>query len=211
MTIHHVDEVRSHWWPREGWWLGRLVHTWHLTFEHAPQLHRLAERYQSALATIDGHKAIPTRWLHLTLQSVGYADEVSDDRLAQVTKAVSARVGELPPFELTFHRPTVVGEAVVLTPTPEGPVHRLWQEIRAGITEATGNTPRTKAFHPHVSLTYFNTPGPAQPYVEALNTAEAEPVGVNVDQVALIVQRRVLEPEWVYRWDLNTTAPLATR
>ncbi|MEO3875266.1 2'-5' RNA ligase family protein [Nonomuraea sp. B12E4] len=209
MTIH---EVRSHWWPRTGWRPGRLVYTWHLTFEHAPRLHRLAERYQSALAATEGHNPIPVSWLHLTVQSVGFVDEVSGERLARVIEAVSARLGELKPVELTFHRPTVVGEAVVLVPAPAEPVRQIWREIRAGIAEVSdggASAQQAKDFHPHVSLTYFNAPGPAGPYVEALDAVEAEPVGVNVEQVALIVQERVLEPEWVYRWNLHTTAPLA--
>ncbi|GAA2827427.1 hypothetical protein [Nonomuraea rubra] len=40
--------------------------------------------------------------------------------------------------------------------------------------------------------------------VEALSGVETEPVKVTVDRVALIVQNRVLEPEWVYRWNTLT-------
>ncbi|GAA3673410.1 hypothetical protein GCM10022224_042050 [Nonomuraea antimicrobica] len=210
-----MDEVRSHWWPRQGWRPGRLVYTWHLTFERAPELHQLAKRYQAALATIDGHNPIPARWLHLTMQSVGWADEVSEEQLDQVIKAVGVRLGQLAPIELTFHRPAVVGEAVVLAPTPTEPLHQIWGDIRNGIAEVTGNAPtaaeRAKGFRPHVSLTYFNTPGPAKPYVDALNTVEADSTSVNVDEVALIVQNRVLDPEWVYRWNIRTTVPIGGR
>ncbi|MEV0823604.1 2'-5' RNA ligase family protein [Nonomuraea rubra] len=212
MTIRNADEVRSHWWPREGWRPGRLVYTWHLTFEHAPQLHQLAEQYQQSLAAIDGHNPVPARWLHLTVQGVGWADEVPADRLDQVTQAVAVRLGKLAPVKLTFHRPAVLGEAVVLAPTPAEPLHEIWDEIRAGIAEVTGDAPtaaeQVKGFHPHVSLTYINTPGPAQPYVETLSGVNAEPVKVSVDHVALIVQNRVLEPEWVYRWNTHAVVPL---
>ncbi|MBF8192436.1 2'-5' RNA ligase family protein [Nonomuraea sp. K274] len=213
--MENVDEVRSHWWPRQGWRPGRLIHTWHLTFEHAPQLHQLAERYQTALASIDGHNPIPAQWLHLTVQSVGFVDEVTEERLDQVTKAVAVRLGQLHSVELTFHRPVVIGEAVVLGPAPAEPLHQIWNEIRNGIADVTGNAPtaaeQAKGFHPHVSLTYFNTPGPAEPYIDALDTVQADAVSIQVDQVALIVQNRVLEPEWVYRWNTRTTAPLRGR
>ncbi|MFI6742116.1 2'-5' RNA ligase family protein [Nonomuraea sp. NPDC050451] len=212
MTIKNVDEVRSHWWPRQGWRPGRLVYTWHLTFEHAPELHELARRYQDALAAIEGHNLIAAQWLHLTVQGVGFVDEVPDKQLDQIIEAVAARLGQLAPIELTFQRPVVIGEAVVLAPTPTDPVHQIWNEIREGIAEVTGNAPtaaeQAKGFRPHVSLTYFNTPGPAKPYIDALNAVDADVVSVNVDQVALIVQSRVLEPEWVYRWNLRTTVPL---
>jgi 2'-5' RNA ligase len=212
MTIQNVDEVRSHWWPRQGWWPGRLVYTWHLTFEHTPQLHQLAERYQSALSAIDGHNPIPAQWLHLTVQSVGFVDEVAEEQLDQVTKAVSVRLAELDPIELIFYRPAVIGEAVVLAPRPAELLHQVWGEIRNGIADAIGTAPtaaeQAKGFHPHVSLTYFNTPGPAKPYIDALGAIEADAVSVNVDRVALIVQNRVLDPEWVYRWNTRTTVPL---
>ncbi len=214
MTVQNVDEVRSHWWPRQGWRPGRLVYTWHLTFERAPQLHRLAERYQSALSGIDGHNPIPARWLHLTVQSVGFVDEVAEERLDQVTEAVRVRLAELDPVELIFQRPTVIDESVVLTPR-SAELHQVWREIRNGIADATGTAPtaaeQVKGFYPHVSLTYFNTSGPAGPYIDALGAIEADAVSVNVDRVALIVQNRVLDPEWVYRWNTRTTVPLGAR
>ncbi|MER6511800.1 2'-5' RNA ligase family protein [Nonomuraea sp. NPDC001636] len=212
MTLQNTDEVRSHWWPREGWRPGRLVYTWHLTFERAPQLHRLAERYQQALSTIDGHNPVPAQWLHLTVQGVGWVDEVPDERLDQITQAVAVRLGKLAPVVVTFDRPVILGEAIVLAPTPAEPLHEIWGEIRNGIAEVTGEAPtaaeQVRGFRPHVSLTYINTPGPAQPYVEALSGVEAEPVKVDVDRVALIVQNRVLDPEWVYRWNTHAVVPL---
>ncbi|MCA2223496.1 2'-5' RNA ligase family protein [Nonomuraea aurantiaca] len=215
MSIHDADEVRSHWWPREGWRPGRLVYTWHLTFEHARQLHQLAERYQAALATIEEHNPIPARWLHLTVQGVGFVDEVPEEQLDQIAEAVRVRLGELGPVELTFHRPTLLGEGVVLAPTPTEPLHQIWDEIRSGIAEVMGSAPtaaeQAKGFRPHVSLTYINAPGPARPYIDALSAVEAEPVSVDVEQVALIVQNRVLDPEWLYRWTTRTAVPLGAR
>ncbi|MFI6395716.1 2'-5' RNA ligase family protein [Nonomuraea sp. NPDC050540] len=212
MTIRNVDEVRSHWWPREGWRPGRRVYTWHLTFEGAPQLHQLVERYQTALATVGSHNPIPAQWLHLTLQVVGWADEVDNELLDRVTATVDARLGKLTPVELTFHRPAVMGEGVALAPTPVGPLHEIWDEIRSGIAEVAGKAPtaaeQVRGFRPHISLSYINTSGPARPYVEALSGVEAEPAKVNVDRVALIVQNRVLEPEWVYRWNTHTVVSL---
>ncbi|MGW4412851.1 2'-5' RNA ligase family protein [Nonomuraea sp. NPDC004702] len=212
MTIENVDQVRPHWWPRQGWRPGRLIYTWHLTFERAPQLHQLAECYQSALSMLDGHNAIPARWLHLTMQSVGFVDEVPGELLDQVVNAVSERLSHLAPIELTFHRPVVTSEAVVLTPAHAEPLHQIWTDIRTGIAEVTGNAPtapeQAKGFRPHVSLTYFNRPGPAKTYIDMLNAVNADATNVSVEEVALIVQNRVLEPEWLYRWNVHATVPL---
>jgi hypothetical protein len=71
-----APRLRDHWWPRPGWRPGRLSHTWHLTFDDAPELHRLATACQHALRPLPGRNTVPSRWLHLTLQSVGFDDEV---------------------------------------------------------------------------------------------------------------------------------------
>ncbi|MCK2217930.1 2'-5' RNA ligase family protein [Actinomadura sp. ATCC 31491] len=203
-----ADEVRAHWWPREGWRPGRLACTWHLTFERAPRLHRLAERYQEALARVPGHHPVPVRWLHLTMQSVGWADEVPPTRLDAVAAAVAVRLRRLPPFTLTFHRAAVAGEGVVLEPAPADAVRRLRDEVRAGIAAVTPVPEPAGGFWPHVSLTYAGAPGSAGPYEEALRAVTAGPAEVEVDRVALIVQERVLAPEWVYRWTTRAEARL---
>ncbi|WP_433516857.1 2'-5' RNA ligase family protein [Nonomuraea sp. CA-143628] len=140
---------------------------------------------------------------------------MSEEQLDQIAEAVRVRLGELARVELTFHRPALLGEGVVLTPTPAEPLHQMWGEVRSGIAEVLGNAPtaaeQAKGFRPHVSLTYINTPGLARTYIDALGAVEAAPVSVDVEQVALIVQNRVLDPEWLYRWTTRTTVPLGAR
>jgi LigT like Phosphoesterase len=110
---------------RPGWRPGRLTYTWHLTFEHAPALHRLVAAYQGRLAGARGLNPVPPRWLHLTVQEVGYVDEIPDDRVDAVVEAAAARLRDLPAFGLTFHRTVLVEESIVLEPAPAGPVAPL--------------------------------------------------------------------------------------
>jgi hypothetical protein len=74
--------MRRHWWWRPGWRPGRRLHAWHLTFgdqtvsRGRAELRRVAGDYQARLAGLPGLGLVPAEWLHLTVQPVGFADEV---------------------------------------------------------------------------------------------------------------------------------------
>jgi 2'-5' RNA ligase len=162
-----------------------------------------------------GLNLVPTRWLHLTIQSVGYADEISNEQIDDVTEKVQLRLARVPSFNLHFSDVTVIEEAIVLPPSPTEPLHHIWREVRKGIADALGVDAvptageQAAGFRPHVSIAYINTPGPASLYRDVLATVEAEPESIPVSKVALILQERVLAPEWVYRWTSRAEAPLS--
>jgi 2'-5' RNA ligase len=214
MTVEHAARLRDHWWPRPGWRPGRIIYTWHLTFEDAKDLHRLVAVYQSKLAPLPGLNAVPLEWLHLTIQGVGYTDEVSDHEISSVAEAVRTTVAEVPAFELTFGRPVIYGEAIAIRPDPAEPLQALLQAIRAGIAAATGpesirtGPEQASGFHPHMSIAYSNTDSDAAPYVDALNTVSPAPAVVPVTAVALIRQGRQLEPDRLYYWTVRDIARL---
>ncbi|MEO3799982.1 2'-5' RNA ligase family protein [Nonomuraea sp. B1E8] len=213
--LQEAAEVRNHWWPREGWHPGRLVYTWHLTFEHAPELHRLVERYQATLSGLQGLDPVPTQWLHLTIQGVAFADELTQSQIDEIVTAVTLELETVPAFQLTFGKTAIIGEAIVLPPTPAEPVHEVWRAIRSGIANVLGREKvptaheQSTGFRPHVSIAYVNTSGPAAIYREALEAmGQVDPASASVTDVALIVQDRVLAPEWVYRWTTAATVRL---
>lgn len=206
--------VRRHWGERPGWRPGRLYYAWFATFETACALHRLVDAQQDALAALPGLNLIPRPWLHMTLQGLGYVDEIDPAALDRVLDAVRSRLAALPPIRLRFDRPAVYAEAVVLPAEPAEPVARLRTEIRAGMAEALGadavptEREQERGFHPHVSIAYVAADGPARPYIAALEAVRADPVEVPLAEVALIRRDRVLEPEWVYRWTDPAMLPL---
>ena len=210
-----ASRLRDHWWPRPGWHPGRIMLTWHLTFEHATGLHALAGAYQRVLAPLPGLHPVPARWLHLTVQNLGYTDEIADGELRASTAAVTAAVAALPAFDLTFGRPQVHGEGIAIHPEPAGPVHQVLHTVRGAIAtvldhDAVHARPeQTGRFRPHVSIAYAGADRAAAPCVAALAAVDPPPVSVPVTGISLIRQERVLEPEWVYRWTTVTTAPLA--
>ena len=70
----HATEMRDHWWWRPGWKVGRRFWTWHYTFETCPALHELVAAYQGLLEELPTLDLIPQRWLHLTVQGLGFVD-----------------------------------------------------------------------------------------------------------------------------------------
>ena len=210
-----AETLRNHWWARPGWRPGRLIYTWHLTFEDAPELHRLAAAYQRQLEPLSGLNLVPLQWLHLTVQGVGYTDDVDTDTLHAVTTSVQERLASFPAFETTFSRPVIFAEAIVLPPAPSEPFRDLLATIRDGMADALGpdrvpNGPeQTPGFRPHVSLAYGSSEHSARPYRAALDAIHPEPASAQITRATLITQDRVLAPEWVYRWTTEAHAPLA--
>lgn len=193
------------------------MYTWHLTFEHATALHRLAAACHDRLAASDGLNLVPLRWLHLTVQDVGYVDEVPDALVDSVIEATAARLRERRPFDVAFGESVVVEESIVVLPSPAEPIYAVADAIRRGIADAVGGgsahsgPDRAHGFWPHVSLAYANRDGPARPYVAELAEVQAAAATVRIAEATLIVQDRVLDPDWVYRWTVRATAPLGWR
>jgi 2'-5' RNA ligase len=209
-----ADRLSGHWWPRPGWRPGRIMLTWHLTFEHAPELHQFVTEYQRTLADLPGLNLVPAEWLHLTIQGVGYEDETPAEDVEAVIECVQERVAEVGGFDLTFTHPRIYGEAIAFRPEPAEPLQQLLVAIRDGITDARGpeNVPtgpeQLHGFHPHVTIAYSSIDADARPYSAALKNTQPEPVAVPVTRVTLIRLDRQLDPHWLYRWTTAARASL---
>jgi 2'-5' RNA ligase len=184
--------VRNHWWWRPGWAPGRRLYAWHLAFGErtvagglAP-LRRVVADYQAHLAELPGLDLVPVEWLHLTVQDLGFTDEVSEDELRRVMAAVRRRCARLAPVRVTFGPAVLVDEGVWLRVSPVEPVHQVRVAVRAAIAEVWGAAHvvgPAADFAPHVSLAYSDTDGPDGPYATAL--AETGPQSATVELRAI--------------------------
>lgn len=221
MTEHqaepdHRPRLCDHWWSRPGWRPGRIALTWHLTFPDAPALGKHAAAYQRALDGLPGLNPVPATWLHLTVQTVGYSDEVPAPTVAAVVEAVRSRVAAIEPFDLEFDRATIYGEAIAIRTRPDPPIERLRDAVRAGIGAALGDGPvptapeQAHGFLPHVTIAYSRIDTDATPYAVALAGVEQPPTIVPITAITLIRQERLLAPHWLYRWTTEATAVLSS-
>jgi 2'-5' RNA ligase len=202
------ERMADHWWWRPGWSSGRRFYTWHLTFQNASAVHRLAETYRRALAGLPGLDLIPDRWLHLTMQGLGFTDEVAEDDAHAVVDAARRRLATVPAFEITLDRPGITPEAIRWEARPQQPVAAVRDAIRSAIGETWPAVPEPgDGFAAHVSIAYSNATGPVEPIAEALRRVRAQPVTARVEAVELIVLGR---DRRMYEWETFAAVPLAS-
>lgn len=201
------ERMSNHWWWRPGWRLGRSFYAWHLTFDQEPDLHRLAEEYADALA-VPGLDVIPVRWLHLTMQGVGFTDEVSTADADAIAEAARRRLAQVEPFEVVI-QPTVIEPEVIRTDvTPAESIVHVRSAVRAAIADVwdVDRVPDPESgFIPHVSLAYSNSDGPAAPIIAAAQSVQVKPARATIREAQMIVLNR---DNRQYQWTNYAAAPL---
>src|SRR6266487_3788270 len=131
------DRMRDQWWWRPGWRPGRRFYTWHLTFDQASAqgsyaLEELVEDYQAHLA-VPGLDLVPVQWLHLTMQGLGFTDEISESDVQRIVTAAAVRCGDVAPATLALGPATVDPEGIMLRVSPAEPAHQVRAALRRAI------------------------------------------------------------------------------
>jgi 2'-5' RNA ligase len=208
--------MRRHWWWRPGWRPRRRLYTWHLTFgdqtvsRGLADLRRVVGGYQARLARLPGLDLVPAEWLHLTLQPVGFADEVGAGDVERIVAAVGRRCATLAPLRLTLGPAVLMEEGVWLRVAPPAVVRQVRAAVRSGIAEVWGpaRVPESAGgFTPHVSLAYSHTDGPDEPYAAALAGAAPRSATVEIGAVQAISLSRDTH---LYQWATVATVPFGT-
>jgi len=201
------EPMRNHWWWRPGWSVGRRFYTWHLTFEGQDDVHRLAAEYRSALAPLgDALTLIPDRWLHLTMQGIGFVGETKEQDVRAIVDAAQTRLASIPAFDAQIGPAVLDPEAVLLHVHPDGPVRAVRNAIRDAIGDVLGETPeKAEGFTPHVSVAYIAGDGPAEPIAQILNSLDVTPARARISSAELIVIHR---DNQMYEWETFANVPL---
>jgi 2'-5' RNA ligase len=194
--------TRDHWWWRPGWHLGRSCYTWHILVEDQSAIHEFAKQLQPALAATGVLGPIPLEWLHMTMQGVGFSDEVSEEDLNAIAAAVSARVAEVGPIPVTMGPPVVDPEGVNLPVRPVEALNAVRLAVRDGIADVWGRDQVPEAadgFVPHVSLAYSHTSGAPLAPIQDILSQHATEIPTVLNRVSLIDINR---DNGVYQWRL---------
>ncbi|WP_226899884.1 2'-5' RNA ligase family protein [Nonomuraea phyllanthi] len=200
--------TRDHWWWRPGWRVGRSYYTWHILVEDQPAIHEFAQALQPELAATGVLGPIPLEWLHMTMQGVGFADEVSDEDLHAIAAAVSARVAAVGPVPVTLGPPVVDPEGVNLPVRRIEAVNAVRLAVRDGIADVWGTDRVSEAadrFRPHVSLAYSHSTGAPLAPIQNILAQHTTEIPVVVNRVSLIDINR---DNGIYWWRLIQHASL---
>jgi 2'-5' RNA ligase len=202
---------RRHWRGRPGWHTGQDFYACFLTLEDQPELRALVGRYQDRLRGLPHLDLIAPRWLHITMQGIGFADDISPADLAAVTGRIGERLRVMGPPAVTFCRPTIRPAAVFLKAEPAGPLYEMRLAVHQAIASAVGPgqfdepAPAPGRFVPHVSIAYASDDGLAPPVAEAVSGTEAEAVTATFRTASLLVFRR---DRHEYGWTSATPLPI---
>jgi 2'-5' RNA ligase len=209
-----VDSLRNHWWWRPDWPAGRPLYACHLTLDDQPELRELIRHYQDALVHLGNLDLIPPGSLHLTMQRVGFVDEVSPAELKAVAEQIEDRLRGEPTPVVTFGGPTVLEEGIFLKALPAEPVYALRLAVYQAVETALGPRVRPLAppprerYVPHVSVAYVNGDGPAQPVFDALSRVHASPVTVTFRVAPILDFHREHQ---MYQWTRALPIPIGPR
>ncbi|MFE2536273.1 2'-5' RNA ligase family protein [Streptomyces sp. NPDC059371] len=202
-----TEAMRNHWWWRPGWSVGRRFYTWHLTFEGQDDVHRLAAEYRAALAPLgDSVTLIPDRWLHLTMQGIGFVGETSEKDVDKIVAAAAERLAEVPVFDAEIGPAVIDPEAILLHVHPDTPVRRVRDSIRAAIGDVLDEVPeKAEVFTLHVSVAYSAGDGPTTAVATALAGLDHASARARITSAQLIVLHRDRQ---MYEWETYATVPL---
>lgn len=207
--FQQLIQLTNH-WQRPGWTDGRTSYHWLLAFNDEPGLTALARECQGGLGDLPMLDLVPPDTLHLTLQRVGFTDEVDRAQLQAVADATAQRCADLPSFVL--HVGWLAGSegAIRFTALPVESVVRVRQAVLETLTDICSPTTDLSAespdFWPHVSIAYCNTPTPATPVIQRVGKLRSfAPVKVHIQALDLVELRR---DNKVYRWKVMVRAQL---
>ncbi len=191
--------LSSHWQWRPEWVVDRACLLWYLTFESQPDLSRRAEQVRACLGDVASVDVVPPAWLHLTLDDVGFADEVGPVQVEQVVASARASVAGWRPAPLTLGPLAPMEDSVVLTAGPVPGLVDLRDRLRAATCSVLGDgrNSRLDDFAPHVTLAYLNDACAPEAVMEPLGPVAAGQVVVAESRLTLAsVTRRDRHYQW---------------
>jgi hypothetical protein len=200
-----LSDVRYHWWWRPGQRAGRRFYTVHATFAAAAEVQEMAAEARGRLSGIPYLDLVPGAWLHLTMQGIGFADEVSDGDLKAITAVAGARLGLVRPSAVRLGAPQVAGEGVTCWASPPRALDSARDAVRDAIADVWGadRVPEPQDWTAHVSVAYAGAGGSAAPIAAALEgMGGAETTIRAVDLISLSRDDRV------YEWETVASLPL---
>ncbi|MFF0490113.1 2'-5' RNA ligase family protein [Nocardia sp. NPDC004068] len=206
-----ADVTWDHWWWRPGWRMGRSFYTWHVTFGDDSPVGKLVAQFAPVLREMPTMTPVVREGLHITIQGVGFGDEVSDEDLDAIIAVARRRLARSAAFEFEVGPPKVDEETVGMPVRDPGALEGVRAELRAAIGEVWGEEgvpERGVSFTPHLSLAYSTGAASISVMTEKIAAAGLEEVTATetVTAISLIELNRDARR---YEWREVVRVPLA--
>ena len=151
--------TRDHWWWRPGWRKGRSFYTWHITFPSSDPIRQIVSSYAPIISGISTLDPVEFDGIHLTLQGIGFTDEVSRVDIERIVASTLPRCAQLEPIKARLDEPRIDEEALHMNVHPVEQIAHVKLTLRNGIGDVRGhrNIPESmEDFRPHITLAYSN-------------------------------------------------------
>lgn len=209
-TINHADQFTDHWWWRPGWRPGRRMYTFFITFDESLTTAEDLVRAYRPVTDRAGLDPIPAPWLHLTLQGLGFTDEVSMDDVHAVLGLVMQRCSSLASLRLELGPVIVASEGVVLLTDKVDELRKLQASVREACTTVIKNAEllgRNDSFTPHVTLAYSNGSGPTKSVLASAVSIQSPRTTVHFRNIKLVALGRDSQ---LYTWETVSRIPFGS-
>jgi 2'-5' RNA ligase len=207
-----LERFRKIQWLTNHWArpIGPRAYYWYLTFDHSSGLRYLAERCQREIS-FPHYDLTPPSDLHLTLDRIGFEDDVTRNDLSAIEAAATRACQRVTPFDITIGALGGTPGAIGFTAYPERPIRALRDELRGATLSVYRSAPiKHSTFHPHVAIAYCNSDDvPAAGAVAAVESVRATArISLTIRDVSLVLLAR--RPR-AYEWTTLLHIPLSGR
>jgi 2'-5' RNA ligase len=202
--FHEFQSLRNH-WARP---VGPRGYYWYLTFDGYPELYTLVMQCQQAIA-FPYYDLTPLHELHLTIDRIGYADDLKPGQLAVIEHAATRACQKVPPLTLTIGSLGGSRGAVGFSALPAEPIRSLRDTLRAATVSVYPEAPVDRSeFYPHITIAYSNSEGiPAKEVIAAVRGLRAAAsVTLSVKEAAIVLLER---RQRSYTWHVITRIQLS--
>lgn len=204
LAAEDITGLEDHWRWRPEWATDRPCLWWYLTFEGQPALRWLSDRVRPFLDGMSSVDAVPPQWLHLTVQDVGFVDEVSPGAVQSMLDVASKAVADLQSQPLTLGPVSPMRSAVVLPQQPADHLRGLRRRLREAMAAVGMAVPGPDEFRPHVSLGYLNRDCDARTVMDRLRPVRSLTTTVQGPRLTLAaVTRRGRHYQWTSKAELR--------
>lgn len=151
------DSTWDHWWWRPGWKLGKSFYTWHVTFDNDSPAAQLVEIFAPTLSQIPTMDPVAREGLHITIQGIGFTDEVTAADLQRISEAATTYLIRREPFDALIGPPSADKETIGMPIANPESFRGIRDDLQHAIADVWGREQvpeRSDRFRPHLSLAY---------------------------------------------------------